>query len=80
MINELLAKRDVLAEIAEAMYGEFWVAEDDFWGSPTEQQMKEVELQLFNLGWTPDQPTDDQVAMGEIIFEEMQKKGKFPRN
>jgi hypothetical protein len=47
-----------------------------FWGSPTEQQMKEVELQLFNLGWTPDQPTDDQVAMGEIIFEEMQKERK----
>ena len=77
MINELLAKRDVLAEIAEAMYGDFWVAEDDFWGSPTEQQMKEVELQLFNLGWTPDQPTDDQIAMGEIIFEEMKKKGKI---
>ena len=80
MINELLAKREVLADIAEAMYGEFWVCEEAFWNSTTELQMREVELQLFNLGWTPDQPTDDQVAMGEIIFEEMQKKGKFPRN
>jgi hypothetical protein len=36
--------------------------------------------QLFNLGWSPDAPTNDQIAMGEIIFEEMQKKGKFPRS
>jgi len=80
MINELLKKRDVLAEIAEAMYGEFWVCEEIFWGSTTEQQMKEVELQLYNLGWTPDQPTDDQIAIGEIIFEEMKKKGKFSQD
>lgn len=76
MINELLAKREVLADIAEAMYGEFWVCEEAFWSSTTELQMREVELQLFNLGWTPDQPTDDQIAMGEIIFEELQKKKK----
>jgi hypothetical protein len=32
MINELLKKRDVLAEIAEAMYGEFWVCRRDTFG------------------------------------------------
>ena len=80
MINELLAKRDVLADIAEVMYGEYWIAEADFWESPTELQMREVEEQLLNLGWSPDAPTNDQIAMGEIIFEEMQKKGKFLRS
>jgi hypothetical protein len=79
MINELLAKRDVLADIAEAMYGEFWITEEVFWNSPTELQMREVESQLLNLGWSPKKPTSEEKAIGEMIFEEMVKKGKFPR-
>ena len=79
MINELLAKRDVLADIAEAMYGEFWITEEVFWNSPTELQIQEVETQLANLGWKLKSPTSEEKAIGEMIFEEMVKKGKFPR-
>jgi len=79
MIKELLEKRDLLADIATELYGELWIAEDAFWGSTTEKQMMEVEEQLINLGWVPDEPTDEQIALGEIIFEEILKKNKFPR-
>ena len=59
------------------MYGENWITEDSFWDSPTELQMREVEQQLFELGWEPPMPSVDEIAMGEIIFEEMKKKGLF---
>lgn len=77
MIKELLEKRDLLSDIAEELYGEFWVAEEAFWGSPTELEMREVQDQLITWGWEPEQPTDDEIALGEIIFEEMQKKGRL---
>ena len=80
MINELLEKAEILADIASELYGELWVAEESFWGSPTELEMREVQEQLFNLGWTPDEATDEEIALGEIIFEEMEKKGKFSRD
>jgi hypothetical protein len=54
MVNELLEKRELLSEIAVELYGELYVTNDKFWGSPTEKQMMEVEHRLDNLGWRDD--------------------------
>jgi len=76
MINELLEKRDILADIAVELYGDFWIAEEEFWGSVTEQQMLEVTEQLQNLGWV-EEVDEDQIAMADIIMEMLKKGGKF---
>ena len=51
MINELLEKRDHLMDIAAILYGDMYVCNDKFWGSPTEQDMLNVELALESLGY-----------------------------
>ena len=78
MINELLERRDILNEISTELYGELWITEDSFWGSPTELEMRDIQEQLNDLGYE-EEVTDDQIALADIIFEEMLKKGKFPR-
>ena len=54
MMNELLEHRQILFQIAEALYGDLWIGEEAFWGSPTEQQLLGVHERLFNLGWSED--------------------------
>jgi len=54
MIEELLEHRQILFQIAEALYGDLWIGEEAFWGSPTEQQLLGVHERLFNLGWSED--------------------------
>ena len=54
MIEELLEHRQVLFQIAEELYGDLWIGEEAFWGSPTEQQLLGVHERLFNLGWSED--------------------------
>ena len=54
MMNELLEHRQILFQIAEELYGELWIGEEAFWGSPTEQQLLGVHERLFNLGWSED--------------------------
>jgi hypothetical protein len=54
MIEELLEHRQILFQIAEELYGELWIGEEAFWGSPTEQQLLGVHERLFNLGWSED--------------------------
>ena len=54
MIQELLEQRQILFEIAEELYGDLWIGEESFWGSPTEQQLQKVHDSLFNLGWSED--------------------------
>jgi ABC-type amino acid transport substrate-binding protein len=65
-MQELLSKRDVLADIAQVLYGEDWITEETFWGSPTELEMAQVEAQLADLGWSPE-ITKEQEAAAEII-------------
>lgn len=59
MIQELLEERKTLFAIAEELYGDWWLGEDAFWGSPTQLELQEVHESLFNLGWkeeiTPEQ-------------------------
>ncbi len=54
MVEELLEHRQILFQIAEELYGELWIGEEAFWGSPTEQQLQGVHERLFNLGWSED--------------------------
>ena len=54
MIQELLEQRQILFEIAEELYGDLWVSEEAFWGSPTEGQLAEVHDRLYGLGWGED--------------------------
>jgi len=77
MINELLERRDILNEIAIELYGELWVTEDSFWGSPTELEMREIQEQLNDLGWEEEAPTDEQIALADMLFEELKRKGKI---
>ena len=51
MYNDLLEMRDILSDIASELYGELYVCNDDFWGSPTEREMYKVEESLSNLGF-----------------------------
>jgi hypothetical protein len=53
-ISELLERRDELSDLASIMYGELYVSHEDFWGSPLENEMSEVELSLFEMGWEPE--------------------------
>lgn len=76
MIKELLEKRDLLSDIATELYGEIWVANDDFWGSPTEREMNEVQEELLTWGWEPEEPTEEQIALAEMIAAELARKDK----
>ena len=76
MINELLEKRDILGDIAVELYGDFWITEEDFWGSTTEQQMFEVTEQLNELGWV-EEVSDEEIEMADKIVELLIKEGKF---
>ncbi len=51
MYNDLLQMRDILSDIASELYGELYVCNDNFWGSPTEREMYLVEESLSNLGF-----------------------------
>ena len=76
MINELLEKRDLLGDIAVELYGDYWITEEEFWGSTTEQQLREVTEQLQNLGWE-EEVDEDQIMIADIIMEMLKKSGKF---
>jgi len=76
MINELLEKREILGEIAVELYGDFWITNDEFWGSPTEQDLFEVSEQLAELGWVED-VSDEEIAFADKIIELLLKEGKL---
>jgi len=50
-INNLLEKREILTDIAVELYGEMFVCEDRFWGSPIDKDLCKVTNDLFDLGW-----------------------------
>lgn len=76
MINELLEKREILGEIAAELYGELWITNDKFWGSPTERDLREVGEQLINLGWI-DEVSEEEEAFADKIMEMLMKEGKL---
>ena len=76
MINELLEKRDILGDIAIELYGDYWITEEAFWGSPTERDLQEVNQQLIDLGWTDDSSPEEE-AFADKIIELLIKEGKI---
>ena len=76
-IQELLHERGTLHEIASVLYGDFYVVQQDFWGSPTERELKRVYEKLELLGHE-DPITEEQQAIGEMIFDKLVDEGIFP--
>ena len=52
MIKELKEKQNLLSEIAAELYGDLWIMNEKFWGSPTEKELREVTMQMIDLGHT----------------------------
>ena len=71
MVKELLERRTILFEIAEVLYGEFFVGEDEFWGSPTEKELQEVNSLLDDYGYADPAPTDEQIQAAKLIAKRL---------
>jgi hypothetical protein len=66
MIKELLEKQELLGEIAAELYGDLWIMNEKFWGSPTERELQEVTMGLMNLGYTVEPTPEQEEAAKEI--------------
>ena len=66
MIKELKKLQSILHDMAAELYGDLWIMNDKFWDSPTERQLREVTMQLIDLGVTID-PSDEQREAAKII-------------
>jgi len=66
MIKELKKKQNLLTDIAAVLYGDLWIMNDKFWGSPTERELQEVTVQLIDLGETVE-PTEEQQELAKKI-------------
>ena len=66
MIKELKKLQNVLHDIAAELYGDLWIMNDKFWDSPTERQLREVTMQLIDLGETIE-PTEEQEELAKKI-------------
>jgi hypothetical protein len=73
-IEELIEKRDTLTDIAVELYGDMFITVDEFWGSPTERQMGQVDDELINLGWEVE-TTPEIIALAEIILQDLVERG-----
>ena len=71
MIEELLAKRQDLFDIAALLYGDAFVTCKDFWGSPTERHLNEVYDQLYNLGHKFPEPSKQQMNEAKKIAKDL---------
>ena len=67
--------RDILCDIASELYGDLYVCNDNFWGSPTEREMYKVEESLSNLGFEYI-PSPDMVSIVTMISLEKGYKKK----
>jgi hypothetical protein len=78
-IQELLDKQITLHDIASVLYGEDYIFQKQFWGSPTELEMKEIYEQLDILGY--EEPISEEMwALGDIIFNNLKNQGFFPED
>jgi regulator of sirC expression with transglutaminase-like and TPR domain len=66
MIKELKKLQSILHDMAAELYGDLWIMNDKFWGSPTERQLREVTMQLIDLGETIE-PTEEQEELAKKI-------------
>ena len=73
-IQELLEQKNTLCEIASVLYGDNYILQDEFWNSPTEQEIKSVWEQLDLLGYE-EKVTPEMQALGDLLFEDLVKRG-----
>ncbi len=66
MIKELKEKQNLLSEIAAELYGDLWIMNEKFWGSPTEKELREVTMQMIDLGHTIE-PSEEQEELAKKI-------------
>ena len=66
MIKELKKLQNILHDMAAELYGDLWIMNDKFWNSPTERQLREVTMQLIDLGETIE-PTEEQEELAKKI-------------
>jgi hypothetical protein len=69
MYDDLLLMRDILSDIASELYGDLYVCNDNFWGSPTEREMYKVEESLSNLGFIYT-PSPDMMTLVDMMAQE----------
>jgi len=78
-IQELLNKRDTLCDIASVLYGNDFIFQKEFWGSPTESEMEQLYKQLELLGY--EEPISEEMwALGDMIFNDLKNQGILPDN
>lgn len=67
-IKELLEIQTIVSDIAYELYGDMYVTNEKFWGSPTENQLREVTEQLFEVGyeWIP---TEEEINQASKIID-----------
>lgn len=73
-IQELLEQKNTLCEIASVLYGDNYILQEEFWNSPTEQEIKSVWKQLDLLGYE-EEITPEMQALGDMLFEDLVKRG-----
>lgn len=73
MIQELLEERDNLFEIASILYGDMFITEDKFWGSPTDIQLQDVYEKLAFYGYIEEEPTDEMMEAAKILEKTVEK-------
>ena len=78
-IEELLEKRDVLSEMAAVMYGDLYVADENFWKSSIQRDLFKVEEELFDLGYE-EEATPEQEMAAQILFDAFKYNGIIPND
>ncbi len=71
MIEQLLEIRALLFDAAESLYGEDWLTDKRFWGSPTELQLMDNTFELENLGYNFPQPSQQELDKAKQIAKDL---------
>ncbi len=77
-IEELLEQRSVLIEMASVMYGDMYVADENFWKSSIEKDMFKIEEELMDLGHEEEGITPEMELAALLIFDLLKKGGLLP--
>ena len=77
-IEELLEQRSVLIEMASVMYGDMYVADENFWKSSIEKDMFKIEEELMDLGHEDEGITPEMEMAALLLFEALKKGGLLP--
>ena len=76
IIQELLEQRQDLFDIASILYGDDFICDENFWGSPTDLQLQEVHDKLDLFGYEFPEVKDEQI----IAAKELHKIAEKGRN